>query len=145
MGGYHLALKAAGAEVIDTHYAGSYQGTWGSIVIYNGKKGLVTGSYGSCSGCDAFQAEFDDYCYNAISYDAEKNTYTKDWGDTICTKEEFDIQVATEHQRLSDFGQRYLHIIQDKFDVENQLANTSKDDWWDVERRELLNWALPLL
>lgn len=144
---YELALKAAGAEVIDTHYAGSYQGTWGAIVIYNGKKGLVTGSFGSCSYCDAFQAEFEDYdCVrDTIEYDAEKNIYTKHWGDTICTKEEYDAQQLEYQEKLSAFGQRYLHVVQDKFDVENQLANTSNDDWYDDEMSELLNWALPLL
>jgi hypothetical protein len=144
---YELALKAAGADVIDTHYAGSYQGTWGSVVIYNGKKGLVTGSFGSCSYCDAFQSEFENYSWGSheISYNAEKDVYTKDYGDTICTKEEYDAQQLEYQEKLSAFGQRYLHVVQDKFDVENQLANSSKDDWWDEERHELLNWALPLL
>lgn len=145
--GYELALKAAGAEVIKTHYAGSYQGTWGSIVIYNGKKGLVTGSFGSCSYCDAYQREFENYEYTSdiIEYNQEKDIYTKHWGDTICTKEEYDAQQLEYNEKLSAFGQHYLHVVQDKFDVENQLANSSRDDWWDEERRELLNWALPLL
>jgi hypothetical protein len=144
---YELALEAAGAKVIDTHYAGDYQGTWGSVVEYKGKTGLVTGYYGSCSHCDAFQSEFDDYSWGSeqISYNAEKDVYTKDYGDTICTKEEYEAQQAEYQQKLSDFGKGYLHVIQDRWDIENQLANPSNDDWYDEEKRELLNWALPIL
>lgn len=143
--GYELALKEAGAEVIATHYAGSYQGTWGSIVIYNGKKGLVTGSYGSCSHCDAYQEVSLTMQCDTIEYDEEKDSYTKHWGDRICTKEEYDAQQLEHKKKLSVFGKQYLHVIQDKFDVENRLANSSKDEWYDDELRELLNWALPLL
>lgn len=147
--GYQQALTAAGAVVIDTKYAGSYQGTWGSVVEYNGKRGLVTGAFGSCSVCDSFQAEFDDYMWGSvvITYDTETDTYSRDYGDIQCTKEEFDAQQAEYQQKLSDFGKRYLHVIQEKWDVENQLAHLSKDedDWYDDENRQLLAWALPLL
>lgn len=140
---------AAGANVIDTKYAGSYQGTWGSVVEYQGKKGLVTGSFGSCSSCDAFEGEFNDYMWSSdvISYDSETDTYSKDYGDIICTKEQYEAQQAEYQQKLSDFGKRYLHVIQDKWDIENQLAHLSKDEdnWYHHEQRELLEWALPLL
>ena len=154
---YELALEAAGAKVIDTHYAGSYQGTWGSVVEYEGKVGLVTGDYGSCSGCDAFESEFGNYSWGLgkISYNAEKDVYTKNYvgnilkihliGGTICTKEEYEAQQAEYQQKLSDFGKRYLHVIQDRWDIENQLDNSSNDDWYDEEKRELLNWALPIV
>jgi hypothetical protein len=80
-----------------------------------------------------------------LSYNAEEDVYTKDYGDTICTKEEYDAQQLEYQEKLSAFGQHYLHVVQDKFDVENQLANPSNDDWYDEEKRELLNWALPIL
>lgn len=60
MGGYESALEAAGAVVHNSQYEGSYQGSWGCVVTYKEKKGLVTGSYGSCSYCDAFKSEFGD-------------------------------------------------------------------------------------
>jgi hypothetical protein len=56
--GYSHALEAAGAKVLGYRCAGSYQGMWGAVIIYNGKLGLVTGAYGSCSVCDAFEGEF---------------------------------------------------------------------------------------
>lgn len=59
MSGYREALEKAGATVHAFEYFGDYQGTWVAKVTYLGQDGWVVGSYGSCSGCDAFQAEFD--------------------------------------------------------------------------------------
>ncbi len=55
---YEKALKAAGAEVLEFESFGSYQGDWWAVCRYNGDIGWVTGSFGSCSGCDAYKAEF---------------------------------------------------------------------------------------
>ena len=146
--GYAQALEAAGAKVIDTKYAGSYQGTWGSIVEYNGKKGLVTGAYGSCSYCDAFEAEFG--WGIECSHNPETGKYYANGWDSDedeITKEQYDKIINDYNQRLADFGKSYLHVIQDKWDVENQLANLSKDEdnWHDSEQIELLSWAKDLL
>jgi len=59
MNRYHESLVAAGAVVLEFEEFGSYQGDWLAVVDYNGKRGLVWGSYGSCDHCDAFEAEFD--------------------------------------------------------------------------------------
>lgn len=53
--GYTEALEATGAKVKEYKEFGSYQGTWIAI-IEDGR--FIEGSYGSCSGCDSFQAEF---------------------------------------------------------------------------------------
>lgn len=55
---YQAALEAAGATVHQFEEFGSYQGDWWARVTYHGELGWVNGSYGSCSGCDAFEAEF---------------------------------------------------------------------------------------
>jgi hypothetical protein len=55
---YKTALEASGCVVHEYITTGDYQGTWYALVEYNGKVGVVSGSYGSCSGCDAFEAEF---------------------------------------------------------------------------------------
>jgi len=55
---YQRAMEAAGAKVPAFSEFGSYQGDWWAYVIHDGKMGYVHGSYGSCSGCDAFQSEF---------------------------------------------------------------------------------------
>src|SRR5689334_4678174 len=56
---YCGALEIAGATVERFKEFGSYQGDWWAKVTYNNQTGWVNGSYGSCSGCDAFQGEFD--------------------------------------------------------------------------------------
>lgn len=55
--GYEWALGEAGAEVIAYRSFGSYQGDWWARVRYQGKDGWIKGSYGSCSGCDAWEHE----------------------------------------------------------------------------------------
>lgn len=55
---YPKALAAAGATIIAYDSFGSYQGDWLAKIEYNGVTGWVHGYYGSCSGCDAFEAEF---------------------------------------------------------------------------------------
>lgn len=57
--GYEKALTAAGVKVLDFKQFGSYQGEWWAQVQFpNGEIYFVPGSYGSCSGCDSFDAEF---------------------------------------------------------------------------------------
>ena len=58
MNRYHESLVAAGAVVLEFEEFGSYQGDWLAVVDYNGERGLVWGSYGSCDHCDAFEGEF---------------------------------------------------------------------------------------
>ena len=77
---YREALEAAGAKVLRFEHFGSWQGEWVALVEYKSEVGWVQGSFGSCSYCDAFEAEF--------GWDAE---------------EEDDYQ-----QRLASFGKSYL-------------------------------------
>jgi hypothetical protein len=57
--GYELALIAAGATVHDFERFGSYQGDWlARVTLPDGRTGWIKDYYGSCSGCDAFEAEF---------------------------------------------------------------------------------------
>jgi len=55
---YREALEATGAKVWAFQEFGSYQGEWLALVEYKNIFGWIKGSYGSCSGCDAFEAEF---------------------------------------------------------------------------------------
>jgi hypothetical protein len=56
---YKVCLEKAGAKVFAFQDFGSYQGNWFAFIEHQGKKYLVGGAYGSCSGCDAFAAEAD--------------------------------------------------------------------------------------
>ena len=56
---YTGALVAAGATVHECKWFGDYQGHWiADVTLPDGRRGLILGYYGSCSGCDAFEAEF---------------------------------------------------------------------------------------
>ena len=77
---YKSALIAAGAEVLEFKSFGQYSGTWYAKVKYEGETGWTSGWFGSCTICDAFEAEFG---YD----DDEKPDY---------------------QERLADFGRGYL-------------------------------------
>jgi hypothetical protein len=81
---YKNALKAAGANILEFQSFGDWQGSWAALVEYNGERGWVQGSFGSCTHCDAFQAEF--------GWDDDKDE---------------DYQ-----QRLANFGQTYLNLLE---------------------------------
>jgi len=55
---YESALQAAGAKILCFESFGSYQGDWLAKVEHEGEVKWIQGCYGSCSGCDAFEAEF---------------------------------------------------------------------------------------
>ena len=55
---YNEALEAAGAKVLEFATFGSWQGEWVALVEYKSEVGWVQGSFGSCSHCDSFEAEF---------------------------------------------------------------------------------------
>lgn len=80
---YQEALEAAGAKVKHYEQFGDWQGSWYAVVEYNDETGMVYGEYGSCSGCDAFEAEF--------SYKYEDTPEYK--------------------ERLKEFGRQYLDNI----------------------------------
>jgi hypothetical protein len=109
--GYSSALIAAGAEVLDFETFGDYQGTWIAEVNYNGQHGFVVGAYGSCSHCDAFEAEFDS------AYDDE-----------------------TDYQeKLKRFGESYLNHILTLDDLKRDYAKYVVEDW-DWEGKAIVEW-----
>jgi hypothetical protein len=111
MMGYCEAMEAAGAKVLAFQEFGSYQGEWYAKVEYNGEVGWVQGSYGSCSGCDAFEGEFGYTWYDDLSED-EKAEYQR---------------------RLADFGRTYLDTILPQEKQEELLNNVVEEDHWYYE------------
>ena len=99
--GYEAALTATGVKVLGYETFGSYQGDWWAEVQFpNGEVYFVSGSYGSCSGCDAFEAEFG-------RADEEEPNYL---------------------HRLKDFGRDYLTDCMTKEQaIEQASANLSWD------------------
>lgn len=54
---YKTALEKAGAEVLAYAEFGSYQGDWVAKVRYQDRVFWIRDYYGSCTGCDALQAD----------------------------------------------------------------------------------------
>jgi hypothetical protein len=95
-------MEAAGAKIRHFESFGSYQGEWLALVEYKGMTGWVVGSYGSCSGCDAFEAEIgyergecDTHAYEAPHPECE-----------LCKQKQKEYTV-----KLAAFGLRYLSNI----------------------------------
>lgn len=85
---YAKSIEAAGAKVLDYEQFGSYQGDWWALVEYNGRKGFVGGSYGSCSGCDAFEAEFSWNDEDRPDYQDRLRDFGKSYLDPLYSYEE---------------------------------------------------------
>lgn len=137
--GYSEALQAAGAKVIEYREFGSYQGSWGAVIDYAGEKKLVIGSYGSCSGCDSFQASFS---YSEVPTEKDGKYYRDSWTDDEIEREEYDTLKKQYDTKLSDFGSHYLNTKLDKADIENRLQGFNDEDWFDSEEKEMFTWAL---
>ena len=125
---YTEALKAAGAEVLAEQYFGSYQGDWYALVNYNGSKQWVHGNYGSCSGCDAFRAEFDYGDDNGC----EEHRYDRVEDCADCKARSADYQ-----RRLATFGKSYLDNTMTQAEAEKAAAEHLE---WDSEAQEMLDF-----
>lgn len=129
---YYKALEAAGAKVLEYKSFGSYQGTWVARVEYNGEVGWVQGAYGSCSGCDSFQAEFGwderGHCDDHWEYDG-------DCGTCIAA-------AALYAVRLADFGGGYLHKL---YSAEELAEQYEADCEWDDGARDIVAFVRNLI
>ena len=125
---YQAALKAAGAVVHAFEEFGTYQGDWLASVELGGKSGIVRGSYGSCSGCDAFEGEFG---YSSGVCDEHLWGY-KPVGCPAC-------QSAAESytERLARFGANYLNNIEDPKTV---YAFFKEQESWDSDASAVIKW-----
>jgi len=97
---YRMALVEAGATVHVMKAFGDWRGSWGALVTYEGKTGWVTGSYGSCSGCDAFVGEFGDCVgkdgkpIDQVDYDKRLYAFGRDYLEySFMTQEEAEAMV----------------------------------------------------
>jgi hypothetical protein len=124
---YETALEAAGAVVHDFQSFGSYQGDWLAKVTYQGVTGFVRGSYGSCSGCDSFEAEFG---YHQEGCD--DHSWKSEPGCSACQI------VHDKYQRkLALFGEGYLDYIVSHEELVYEFAAQAA---WDYDAREILDW-----
>lgn len=128
---YQAALEAAGATVHKFAEFGDYQGQWWAKVTHKGVTGWVSGSYGSCSGCDAFQAEFG---YSEGQCDEHLYVYPPVEGCTDCASVKADYDV-----RLKKFGENYLGAMMTQAEAEKE-AMPSWKDWQDEDDTKVVNF-----
>lgn len=120
---YQKAMEFAGAIVHEYQSFGSYQGDWLARVSFQGKEGYVVGAYGSCSGCDAFEAEFGDDGLEFFD-EATMRYYPKPDTDEVWP-------------RFRAFGEDYLDDIKT---VDQARAMFTEQAEWDMDAQRILEW-----
>lgn len=129
--GYGAALEAAGAIVHDFEHFGSYQGDWLADVTVNDARGFIRGSYGSCSGCDAFESEF------GYSDEEKCDEHRYDYSDasancTACAEHRLQYEI-----HLAAFGRGYFDFF---YTREEMIKQISENLEWDSEAQTMIDW-----
>lgn len=120
-GDYTNAIELAGATVLAAVDDEDYQGTFWLRVEYQGDEFWITGSYGSCSGCDAYEATFD-----SQSACAEHR-----WDPKVETCEGCRVAANERDTKLAEFGRGYL----DKRYAQDEAMEAAATDWDESERK----------
>lgn len=127
MSGYQQALEAAGAVVHEFKEFGSYQGDWFARVTYNGETGWIHGYFGSCSGCDSFEAEF-----GWADEDCDQHRYQHNDACLGCQEAK-----AKHKEKLAAFGKTYCEGVGS---LDGVLAELDKNSQWDSDSKEAAAW-----
>lgn len=128
---YEGALVAAGATVHNFSQFGSYQGDWWAFVtLADGRTGWINGSYGSCSGCDALEAEFDYGVDKCEAHRWEYDDKTKPCAECDRAKAEADAKFAA-------FGAGYLDGLMSQEDAEKKASEHLE---WDSDAPEMVSF-----
>jgi hypothetical protein len=118
---YQSAMETAGAVVHDFEQFGSYQGDWWAFLTYQGITGFVTGGYGSCSGCDAWEGTSwnneHEHANSEREYD-RCDAYNLKFKDG-CEK------CAAFREEIAEFGRPYLKEIMPY----EKALETAKASW----------------
>jgi hypothetical protein len=125
--GYKETMEMAGATVHSFREFGSYQGDWLAKVTWKGELGFVRGSYGSCSGCDAYQSECDGLGHAV----GEEGYHNPSWGDCVEGCEKCEQGKRT----LAGFGRRYLNSMMPAKVIIKELEEGME---WDYDKTETL-------
>ena len=127
---YQEALEAAGATVEHIEYFGSYQGDWLAVVTYKGVRGIIHSWYGSCTGCDAFQAEFG---YNYGSCDEHYGDLDPKCRECRRVKTSYD-------KRLRAMGKRLLDGMLTSAEIEALRLRFVEQGEWDYDANATVRW-----
>lgn len=137
--GYQSALEAAGVIIKEFKEFGSYQGTWIAITSDNQ---VIEGSYGSCSGCDSFQSEFDYYDEPMI----HEGKYYKSgnyWdSEEECSKEEYEQAIQESKNKLARFGEFYVRTSESLDSIIDRYKKKIDDEWAWEDDKEIYEWLV---
>lgn len=128
---YDVAMKAAGAKVIEYKQFGSYQGDWWALVEFKGHRGWVHASYGSCSGCDAFEAEMGWDSHSHSDNDYVSVTDISSWRNDCET-------CLGYRKKMVAFGADYLNSMMTQAEAESYLEKTIEEWDWQDQGKEAL-------
>lgn len=126
--GYTWAMELAGAKILVEDSFGDYQGSWYAKVEFNNKVFWVHGSYGSCSGCDAFQSEVNTSHYHDDEYHWVNDNAEFRTGCTECD------ELKT---KVKDFGLSYL---KDPRDINLLLKEARERAEWDMDAKKVVEF-----
>ena len=119
--GYKEALEAAGANVLAYEEFGSYQGDWLAKVSYQGETFWLRDYYGSCTGCDAFEADI--------------GMITDDDGNYIW-EDDHPKRVAA----IAAFGARYLEP-QERLTFDQVMEKAAENVGWDDDAGKMVQFV----
>lgn len=134
--GYSEAIEANGVKIKTYKEFGSYQGTF-IAVLEDGR--FIEGSYGSCSGCDAYEAEFgyadrpeevDGKYYKRASWDQS----------SVCSIEEYEQALAEYEEKHRRFGQSYVDAAESKEEILARYEVKCTGDYAWHDDKEILEW-----
>ena len=134
--GYTEALEAAGATVHDAEYFGSYQGDAMADVTYEGRRGILAFSFGSCPGCDSW-AEFEGYRDQELCAEHEY-----EYDESITDRCEPCVAAkALWRSRSADFGRDMLNglMLTDE-ELARYRAQLDDQGEWDTDSKAQLRW-----
>lgn len=130
--GYEGALEAAGAVVLEFKNFGSYQENWYALVNFEGNRGFVSGSYGSCSGCDAFESELVELYEQCDEHKYVDVSEVKNCAPCRRARENYQVQFKA-------FGGRYLEG--GLLTLEEAVKRASENLEWDCDAQEMVGWV----
>jgi hypothetical protein len=133
---YSAAMEAAGAVILAGRTFGSYQGDWINLIHYEGGLRAVIGSYGSCSGCDSFEAEFESTYHHPTDEDGEEDY--EQIGHSLGTVVDGCAKCAETQARLVAFGKSYCDAgLVSAAELDVEIAKHAKASEWDDESSEV--------
>lgn len=128
---YVGTMMMAGAEIHAFQCFGSYQGDWWAKVTYEGLTFWLHGYYGSCSGCDAFQAAFG---WNEPRCEKHKYKHAEDVVQCVdCAN-----AMLKRRQDYIEFGKRELDG--ERHTQESALEKANENIKWDSDATKMVQF-----